>query len=110
MVPLVGAALWAAQRAYDSSWNEYLFPRYCYDKSCKADYASNSLNKWLRKHVPPGCVVHSFRHSMRDRLRGVGCPSEVIDQLGGWTTSGVGQQYGEGFTLKIIQRFVKQIE
>ena len=26
-VPLVGAALWAAQRAYDSSRNEYLFPR-----------------------------------------------------------------------------------
>ena len=109
-VPLVGAALWAAKRAYESSPNEYLFPRYCSEDRCKADYASNSLNKWLRKHVPSGCVVHSFRHSMRDRLRAVECPAEIIDQLGGWTTSGVGQQYGEGFTLNIIQRFVKQIE
>jgi len=109
-VPLVGAALWAAQRAYQSSSNEYLFPRYCSDDGCKADYASNSLNKWLRKHVPSGCVVHSFRHSMRDRLRAVGCPSEIINQVGGWATFGVGQQYGEGFTLKTIQRFVKQIE
>ena len=58
-VPLVGAALWAAKRAYESSPNEYLFPRYCSHKGCKADYASNSLNKWLRKHVPSGCVVHS---------------------------------------------------
>ena len=49
-------------------------------------------------------------HSMRDGLRAVECPAEIIDQIGGWTTSGVGQQYGEGFTLKIIQRFVKQIE
>ena len=89
-VPLVGAALWAAKRAYDSSRNEYLFPRYCSDDGCKADYASNSLNKWLRKHVPSGCVVHSFRHSMRDRLRAVECPAEIIDQLGGWTTAGVG--------------------
>ena len=109
-VPLVGAALWAATRAFKNSPNEYLFPRYCSEQECKADYASNSLNKWLRKHVPNGCVVHSFRHSMRDRLRAVECPAEIIDQIGGWTTSGVGQQYGEGFTLKIIQRFVKQIE
>ena len=28
---------------------------------------------------------------MRDRLRAVGCPAEVIDQIGGWTTSGIGQ-------------------
>ena len=109
-VPLVGAALWAAQRASQSNPNKCLFPRHCSDDKCKADYASNSLNKWLRKHVPSGCVVHSFRHSMRDRLRAVECPAEIADQIGGWTTSGVGQQYGEGFTLKIIQRFVKQIE
>ena len=95
-VPLVGAALWAAQRAYETSPNEYLFPRYCSEDRCKADYASNSLNKWLRQHVPSGCVVHSFRHSMRDRLRAVGCPAEVIDQIGGWTTSGIGHTYGVG--------------
>ena len=95
-VPLVGAALWAAQRAYESSPNEHLFPRYCSEQGCKADYASNSLNKWLRKHVPSGCVVHSFRHSMRDRLRAVECPSEIIDEIGGWQTEHVGQRYGGG--------------
>ena len=95
-VPLVGAALWAAQRAYESSPNEYLFPRYCSEQGCKADYASNSLNKWLRRHVPSGCVVHSFRHSMRDRLRAVECPSEIIDEIGGWQTDHVGQRYGSG--------------
>ena len=96
-VPLVGAALWAAQRAYEGSRTEYLFPRYCSDHGCKADYASNSLNKWLRRHVPSGCVVHSFRHSMRDRLRTVECPSEIIDQIGGWKTNHVGQRYGSGY-------------
>ena len=95
-LPLVGAALWAVHRAYDSSPNEYLFPRYCSEQGCKADYASNSLNKWLRKHVPSGCVVHSFRHSMRDRLRAVECPSEIIDEIGGWQTDHVGQRYGSG--------------
>jgi integrase len=105
-MPLVGAALWAAQRAYESSPNEYLFPRYCSNDGCKADYASNSLNKWLRKHVPSGCMVHSFRHSMRDRLRAVECPSEIIDQIGGWQTSSLGERYGLGYHLTAIQRWI----
>ena len=105
-VPLVGAALWAAKRAYESSPNEHLFPRYCSEQGCKADYASNSLNKWLRKHVPSGCVVHSFRHSIRDRLRAVECPSEVIDQIGGWQTSSLGERYGLGYHLTAIQRWI----
>ena len=108
-VPLVGAALWAAQRAYESSPNEFLFPRYCSDDGCKADYASNSLNKWLRKHVPNGCVVHSFRHSMRDRLRAVECPAEIIDQIGGWKTAGVGEGYGVGFEPKTLLVWLRQI-
>jgi integrase len=108
-VPLVGAALWAAQRAFESSPNEYLFPRYCSDDGCKADYASNSLNKWLRKHVPSGCVVHSFRHSMRDRLRAVECPAEIIDQLGGWVQLGTGAKYGSGFTQNETARWCHRI-
>ena len=36
---------------------------------------------------------------MRDRLRAVSCPSDMIDQIGGWTTVGVGQSYGEGYGL-----------
>ena len=97
-----GTALWAATRAFENSPNEYLFPRYCSHKGCKADYASNSLNKWLRKHVPSGCVVHSFRHTMRDRLRAVECPAEIIDQIGGWKTTGVGEGYGVGFEPKTL--------
>jgi hypothetical protein len=51
--------------------------------------------------VPDGCVVHSFRHSMRDRLRAVQCPSDIIDQIGGWQTTGVGQGYGDGYPMDI---------
>ena len=28
------------------------------------------------------------------------CPSDVIDQIGGWQTYGIGNDYGEGHTLK----------
>ena len=30
---------------------------------------------------------------MRDRLRTLECPSNMIDQIGGWTTEGVGEDY-----------------
>jgi hypothetical protein len=36
---------------------------------------------------------------MRDRLRAVQCPSDMIDQIGGWATAGVGHSYGEGYDL-----------
>ena len=105
-IPLVGAALWAITRASQNTSTDFLFPRYCSSVECKADYASNTLNKWLRKHLPKGCVVHSLRHSIRDRLRAVQCPSDVIDQIGGWTTVSVGQDYGEGYQLSVLHKFL----
>ena len=108
-VPLVGAALWAAQRAYESSPNEYLFPRYCSDGGCKADYASNALNKWIKGQLSERHVVHGFRHSLRDRLREIECPSDMIDQIGGWRTLGVGTQYGNGFTVSLMCKWMLKI-
>ena len=52
-------------------------------------------------------VIHSFRHSMRDRLRAVNCPSDMIDQIGGWSKKTIGEGYGEGFQLKQIQQMMK---
>ena len=108
-IPLVGASLWAAKRASENTKTQFLFPRYCNQEGCKADHASNTLNKWLKPHVPSGCVVHSFRHSMRDRLRVVECPSDVIDQVGGWLTLGVGKQYGSGFECVQVRAWMAKI-
>ena len=36
---------------------------------------------------------------MRDRLRAVNCPSDMIDQIGGWSSGKVGEGYGEGYSL-----------
>ena len=96
-VPLVGEALWAASRAIKgASGSDFLFPRYDRGSSSNANSAPAAINKWLKPRVPEGCVIHSFRHSMRDRLRAVECPSDIIDVIGGWTTTRVGQRYGLG--------------
>ena len=57
-----------------------------------------ALNKWLKQTIGDGFNMHSFRHSMRDRLRAVNCPSEMIDQIGGWSSGKVGEGYGEGYS------------
>lgn len=107
LVPICGAALWAAQRIIASGGgSKFAFPRYNRAKTTAANSASAALNKWLSSYVPEKCTMHSFRHSMRDRLRGVQCPHDMVDQIGGWTTSGVGQGYGSGYPLKIIQEWV----
>ena len=109
LVPLVGASLWAAQRLmqHDSS---YAFPRYCDGQTCNANSASAALNKWLKPRVNDDAVVHSLRHSMRDRLRAVECPSDIIDQIGGWSSASVGSSYGKGYELPVLAKWMKMME
>jgi integrase len=105
-IPLVGASLWACKRLLEANDDSiFAFPRYCNGQTANANSASGALNKWLSEYVPEGCVIHSFRHSMRDRLRAVQCPSDMIDQIGGWTTASVGQGYGEGYDLEVINSY-----
>jgi integrase len=106
-VPLVGASLWGAKRVKaNNTTSPYAFPRYTSAKGTNANSASAAINKWLKPRVPEGCVIHSFRHSLRDRLRAVQCPSDMIDQIGGWSTAGVGQSYGEGYVLDVSTRWM----
>ena len=46
---------------------------------------------------------------MRDRLRAVECPSDIIDAIGGWQTSGVGQRYGTGQPLEVKAKWMQLI-
>ena len=112
-VPLVGASLWAATQAFEllsGADEKYLFPRYTKGGKCNANSASAALNKWMKQYVEGGCVIHSFRHSMRDRLRAVECPTDIVDQLGGWTRSSVGESYGSGYPLDVMHKWIKLIE
>ena len=46
---------------------------------------------------------------MRDRLRAVECPKEIIDQIGGWSSSDVGESYGKGFQLQMLRKWMSKI-
>ena len=55
-------------------------------------------------------IVFGLRRSLRDRLRAVECPSEIIDQVGGWTTTGIGHAYGRGHGVEILAKWMQKIE
>lgn len=110
VVPLEGEARWAAQRILEQpTSSQFAFPRYNTSDTTNANTASASLNKWLKQHVPDGCTMHSFRHSMRDRLRAVECPADIVDQIGGWQTDGVGHGYGSGYPLEVLRKWMKAV-
>jgi len=109
-VPLVGASLWGAKQAIQGASSEFLFPKHCSKDGCKSNSASAALNKWLAPRVPKGCVVHSFRHSMRDRLRAVECPADIVDRIGGWSIAGVGESYGNGYPVSVLRSWMAKIE
>ena len=109
-VPLVGASMWAAQRIIkQATSSSFAFSRYNRSELTNGNSASAALNKWLKSYVPKGCSIHSFRHSFRDRLRAVNCPSEMIDQIGGWSKETVGQGYGLGYSISDLAIWISKI-
>ena len=105
-VPLVGASLWAAQRIRANTSSYFAFPRHTDNELCNANSASSALNKWLKVKFRDDIVTHGFRHAIRDRLRAAQCPSEMIDQIGGWSSGKIGEGYGEGFKSEAISNYL----
>ena len=87
-----------------------LSQRYTSINHCNANSASATLNKGLKSKLMDDYVIHYFRHSFRDRLRAVECPSDIIDQLGGWSLKSVAQGYGKRYKLSILRKWMKNIE
>ena len=107
IIPLVGSAKWAAERILaQPDGSKFAFPNYNHGQPTNANSASAALNKWLKVKIGPDYTIHSFRHSMRDRLRAVECPSDVIDQIGGWLTHGVGNSYGNGYDYNTLNKWM----
>lgn len=109
VVPLVGESLWAAKRVLENTSGDFLFPKYCNEQANKADSASGALGKWLKPRVAKGQVIHSFRHTFRDRLRNTGCPFDIQERLGGWSTPGVGNSYGQGYNIEILHHWMSML-
>jgi integrase len=83
-----------------------VFPQYH-----SADSVSAALVKWIRtreglKGTKLG--VHSLRHTVKDQLRAVQCPLDIMDALLGHVTPGVGAGYGEGYPMAVLADWMKK--
>ncbi|MEJ1173424.1 site-specific integrase [Agrobacterium sp. CMT1] len=107
-VPLVGEALEAAKEAVTAAGNgTVLFPRY--GKVRGADVASASLMKHIRSVTQDTkIVVHSLRHTMKDRMISARVPDSDQDLVLGHSRGGMGERYGGADTrLEVALKAVK---
>jgi integrase len=108
-IPLVGISLEAACKAMQHSSNEQLFPNWIGSRSIPKSVVMNGINNEIKSLSQTNKTSHCFRHSLRDRLREIDCPSELIDSIGGWAYGNVGQQYGEGYSLRKKKEWLNKI-
>ena len=109
VVPLVGYAKLAIEQALTQADDEWLFPQYLKVGHCYATHASNAVNKWLKKDFG-GLTAHCLRHTFRDRLRAIECPTDMIDQIGGWRlASSIGTNYGHGYSRLQVGRWLRLV-
>jgi len=88
----------------------HYFPRYTNGERCNSNSASAAINKWINTVGGSSDVIHGLRHSFRDRLRAIEAPTDMIDQLGGWSLKSVGQGYGDGYDLELLVKYQSKIQ
>lgn len=115
-VALVGVSLWAAKRIVETATEgqRFAFPRYTSPNAkgeieCRGTHASNTACKWLRS-LGLAAGTHAFRHTIKDRLREVGCPKELHDRVTGHAGQTVGDKYGRSQLLRLQQKWLQKIQ
>jgi integrase len=76
-----------------------------------SDAASKRLNRFLDDIgiVDKRKVIHSFRHRAADRLRAAECPQDIRYAILGHEEESVAEDYGKGFSVPQLKRWVDKI-
>ena len=76
---------------------------------------SHEFSKWFGRYCDKigltarSLTLHSLRHGFRDAGRAAGLNDNVIDALGGWAPSNVGERYGNRFAVRVNQGHMDKI-
>jgi integrase len=102
--PLVGITLEAIRTTLKQPrTGDALFPQY--GKKSGNTNASAAVNKRLERW---DITSKSFRHSLKDRLREVGCPKDIRDAIQGHENGDIAETYGLGHTLQTMQGWLEK--
>ena len=63
-----------------------------------------------KRKQPLAMSTVSFAKITSSRAAVNSCPSEVIDQIGGWSKRSVGEGYGKGYSVEIMAKWMQKIE
>lgn len=115
-VALAGVSLWAARRIVETATEgqRFAFPRYTGPNDegvieCRGTHASNTACKWLRS-LGLTAGTHAFRHTIKDRLREVGCPKDLHDRVTGHAAQTEGDKYGRSQLLRLQREWLLKIQ
>ena len=63
------------------------------------------------RYVSIGCTMHSIETLNARHTEGSTMYCRYnFDQIGGWTTDGVGQGYGSGYPMSVLQEWLAMVE
>ncbi|MCA6098846.1 site-specific integrase [Bradyrhizobium australafricanum] len=109
-IPLVGMALEAMKR-HPAGFPRYLDKGDNLSATIMKHFKEKKLLPQISEDVPlkkrPKYGNYSFRHSLKDRLKAVECPEEMIDELVGHATGK--PKYGDGYGLQIKAKYLGAI-
>lgn len=111
-IPLSGIALEAAHRTrprLTPMGGIMVFPDLMNRKKVLSANVGALLRRRLAKMGYGNLIIHSFRHTFRFRMRELGAPSYIADQLGGWSPRTVGERYGAGVGLEILADWMSRL-
>ncbi|HRK39578.1 MAG TPA: tyrosine-type recombinase/integrase [Burkholderiaceae bacterium] len=108
LIPLLPLATEALKAQLEAHTGEYVFPTYANSERTNANSASAALNKWAKQIITDdNKTMHSFRHTLRDRLRAVQCPEPIAKAIGGWSSNNdVSVGYGTGYSLEVTREWL----
>jgi len=88
-----------------------VFTDECLPFTGSPDMWSQKLGRWLRANgfADARLVVHSFRHTVKDRLRAARVPEAEQRALLGHAGSGVADSYGQGFPLFVLRDATEKV-
>lgn len=106
-IPLVGAALQSVKALLSSNSEESLglLPRF-YEKENGANNFSAYAKKRFRR-LDGRLTAHCFRHGLKDLLREANVDTSLNDAILGHATPSVGSRYGNGHSLKLKCKALK---
>ncbi|CAG9183426.1 hypothetical protein LMG32289_05378 [Cupriavidus pampae] len=106
-IPLVGSALWAAERivANSSPGQVYAFPRLFRFGRLSVNL-QGTISYWLRTRSIEG-GIGDLRRTFVERLRKHGCPEYLRSQIIGWSRRGSEHTYGSGYRSKALHSWLQ---